>query len=77
MERLEWSGKKGFNAEELEEWKVDGKVAGSYKSYKNLSVSCKIFSSYARYCRAGGVLTTQLLKVLYAGHMCVPSLSLH
>lgn len=39
MERLQWSGKSGFNAEELEEWKVDGKVAGSYKSYKNLSVS--------------------------------------
>ena len=43
MERLEWSGKKGFNAEELEEWEVDGKVAGSYKSYKNLSV-CRSFT---------------------------------
>jgi cathepsin A (carboxypeptidase C) len=39
MERLEWSGKKGFNKEELTEWMVGGKVAGSYKTYKNLSVS--------------------------------------
>lgn len=38
MEKLEWSGKKGFNAEQLEDWSVDGQVAGSYKSYKNLSV---------------------------------------
>jgi len=38
MERLAWSGKKGFNNESLTEWKVDGKVAGSYKSYNNLSL---------------------------------------
>lgn len=39
MERLEWSGKREFNKQELAEWKVDDEVAGSYKSYKNLSVS--------------------------------------
>jgi carboxypeptidase C (cathepsin A) len=39
MERLAWSGKKGYNAQELAEWKVNGTVAGTYKTYKNLSVS--------------------------------------
>lgn len=39
MERLEWSGKKGYNAEEFGEWKVGGKVAGKYKTHENLSVS--------------------------------------
>lgn len=39
MERLAWSGKHGYNSQDLAEWKVDGKVAGSYKTYKNLSVS--------------------------------------
>ena len=38
MESLEWTGKHGFNKAELADWKVDGKVAGSYKTYKNLSV---------------------------------------
>lgn len=61
MERLAWSGKKGFNAEKLSEWKVDGKVAGSYKSYENLSVSLAIAENF--------VLIYQLLKVFYAGHM--------
>lgn len=39
MEKLQWSGKKGYNAQELSDWKVDGKVAGSYKAYANLAVS--------------------------------------
>lgn len=39
MERLKWSGKEGYNEQKLADWKVDGKVAGKYKSYKNLSVS--------------------------------------
>lgn len=39
LESLEWSGKEGFNAEKLSDWRVDHKVAGSYKSYGNLAVS--------------------------------------
>ncbi len=38
MEALEWTGKKGFNEAELGPWKVDGKVAGTYKTSENLTV---------------------------------------
>ena len=33
-----WSGKEGYNAESLAEWKVDGKVAGSFKGFGPLTV---------------------------------------
>lgn len=39
LENLEWTGQRGYNAEDLADWKVNGKVAGSYKTYGNLSVS--------------------------------------
>jgi cathepsin A (carboxypeptidase C) len=39
LEALEWTGKKAYNKAELTDWKVNGKVAGSYKSAGNLSVS--------------------------------------
>lgn len=38
LEALEWSGKEGYNEAKLVDWKVKGKVAGSYKSSGNLSV---------------------------------------
>jgi carboxypeptidase C (cathepsin A) len=34
---LQWSGHKAFNAEELREWKVDGKVAGMTRSAHGLT----------------------------------------
>lgn len=40
LEALEWTGKKGYNDAQLVDWKVDGKVAGSYKTSGPLSVSC-------------------------------------
>ncbi|ORX34677.1 Alpha/Beta hydrolase protein [Kockovaella imperatae] len=36
-EALEWTGQEGYNAESLSEWIVDGKVAGSYKTYGPLT----------------------------------------
>jgi cathepsin A (carboxypeptidase C) len=39
MEKLEWSGKEGYNAAKLQDWKVKGKVAGSFKTSGNLTVS--------------------------------------
>ena len=38
MEALPWSGKKAFNAAQLMEWEVDGKVAGSFKTSGKLTV---------------------------------------
>ena len=39
IEALEWSGKKGFNAETLSEWKSDikGSSGGETKSFGNLT----------------------------------------
>ena len=39
LEALEWNGKEGYNKAELADWKVDGKFAGKFKSFGNLSVS--------------------------------------
>lgn len=39
MEALQWTGQKDYNAAELVDWKVDGKLAGKYKTSGNLSVS--------------------------------------
>ncbi|WVQ80388.1 hypothetical protein IAT38_002493 [Cryptococcus sp. DSM 104549] len=38
MERLEWSGKAGYNAETFAEWTVDGHRAGEYKTSGNLTM---------------------------------------
>jgi len=38
MEALEWTGKKGFNEAQFVTWKVDGEVAGSYKTSGNMTV---------------------------------------
>lgn len=39
MERLEWSGRAGYNAAEFNDWIVDGHRAGEFKTYGNLTVS--------------------------------------
>ncbi|EKD01679.1 hypothetical protein A1Q2_04050 [Trichosporon asahii var. asahii CBS 8904] len=38
MEALQWTGKEGFNEAKLKDWKVNDKVAGKFKTYKNLSL---------------------------------------
>jgi cathepsin A (carboxypeptidase C) len=38
LEALEWTGKEGYNAAQLGDWKVDGKVSGLYKTYGDLTV---------------------------------------
>ncbi|KAK4684296.1 hypothetical protein P7C73_g5896, partial [Tremellales sp. Uapishka_1] len=38
MEKLAWTGKQGFNDAQWGNWKVNGKVAGSFKSYENLTL---------------------------------------
>lgn len=60
MAALEWYGKEGYNAAKFEDWIVDGVLAGSYKSYDNLTVSQGLSTP---------TLTAQLLKVYGAGHM--------
>ncbi|ORY34286.1 Alpha/Beta hydrolase protein [Naematelia encephala] len=37
MEKLEWTGKEGYNAAEFADWTVDDNIAGSYKTYGNLT----------------------------------------
>lgn len=37
MEALQWQGKKGYNNAKYEDWTVNGKKAGVYKTYENLS----------------------------------------
>ncbi len=44
MESLEWTGKKGYNAAQLVDWDVDGKVAGSYKTSGNLTVRLQAYT---------------------------------
>jgi hypothetical protein len=39
MEELKWSGQDTYNAADLEEWVVDGKLAGEYKTAGILTVS--------------------------------------
>jgi len=39
MEKLQWTGQKGYNAAKWEDWKVKGKAAGYTKASGNLSVS--------------------------------------
>lgn len=39
MAEMGWSGKEGYLAAPTEDWSVDGKVAGSIKSFGDLSVS--------------------------------------
>ena len=41
LEALEWSGKEGYNAAQLDDWHVDGKEAGQYKNYGPLTVSTR------------------------------------
>ncbi|WVO23595.1 uncharacterized protein IAS62_004950 [Cryptococcus decagattii] len=38
MERLEWSGKEGYNAADFNGWVVDGHRAGEFKTYGNLTM---------------------------------------
>ncbi|KIR37376.1 cathepsin A (carboxypeptidase C) [Cryptococcus deuterogattii MMRL2647] len=38
MERLEWSGKEGYNAADFNDWVVDGHRAGEFKTYGNLTM---------------------------------------
>jgi len=39
MEKLQWTGQKGYNDAKWEDWKVKGKAAGFTKASGNLSVS--------------------------------------
>lgn len=39
MEALQWSGKDAYNVAKLQKWKVDGKVAGEFKTAGLLTVS--------------------------------------
>jgi hypothetical protein len=39
MEKLQWTGQKGYNDAKWEDWKVKGKAAGYTKASGNLSVS--------------------------------------
>ena len=39
LEALHWTGKEGYNAAALADWKVDGKTVGAYKTFGPLSVS--------------------------------------
>jgi cathepsin A (carboxypeptidase C) len=61
LEALEWTGKAGYNSAQLVDWKVKGKVAGSYKTSGNLSVSTSP--------HGGGLCSLQHLKIVGAGHM--------
>ncbi|ODO01955.1 cathepsin A (carboxypeptidase C) [Cryptococcus wingfieldii CBS 7118] len=38
MERLEWTGKEGYNAADFGDWTVEGKKAGEFKTYGNLTM---------------------------------------
>ncbi|WVN87339.1 uncharacterized protein L203_102517 [Cryptococcus depauperatus CBS 7841] len=38
MERMEWTGKVGYNAAQFEEWNVDGHRAGEFKTHGNLTM---------------------------------------
>ncbi|AFR98075.1 cathepsin A (carboxypeptidase C) [Cryptococcus neoformans C23] len=38
MERLEWSGRAGYNVAEFNDWIVDGHRAGEFKTYGNLTM---------------------------------------
>jgi cathepsin A (carboxypeptidase C) len=41
MAQMEWTGREGYLAAPIEEWRVDGQVAGEKKRYKDLTVSRK------------------------------------
>jgi hypothetical protein len=53
MNKLEWTGHKGFNDAEFVDWKVKGEVAGSYKTYDNLTVSYSSFRCPPRLRQSG------------------------
>ena len=40
--RMEWTGQAGFVEAKWQDWEVDGKVAGSFKTYGKLSVSSTV-----------------------------------
>jgi hypothetical protein len=38
MAAMRWTGQEGYLAAPTEDWMVDGKVAGIFKEYENLTV---------------------------------------
>jgi len=46
MEKLQWTGQKGYNDAKWEDWKVKGKAAGYTKASGNLSVSSYVIMRY-------------------------------
>lgn len=63
--RMEWSGQKGFNAEPLRNWIVDGEPAGLYRRYKNL-VFATVFG-------AGHMVEVYFFRISERSHL-TPSL---
>lgn len=61
LEALQWTGKASYNSAQLADWKVKGKVAGSYKTSGNLSVSIRPTRRQSS--------SSQHLKIVGAGHM--------
>jgi hypothetical protein len=59
MEKLQWTGQKGYNDAKWEDWKVKGKAAGYTKASGNLSVSWR---HTGMYCANG-----QMVKIFGAG----------
>lgn len=39
MEDMQWTGQKQYNAAQLEDWTVDGELAGQFKTHGHLTVS--------------------------------------
>lgn len=48
LDALEWTGKEGYAQAETVNWKVDGKVAGDFKTHGNLTVGLGANSSHDR-----------------------------
>lgn len=38
MDEMPWTGRNGYLAAPVEEWRVDGTLAGEYKTFGDLSV---------------------------------------
>lgn len=64
---LAWTGNQGYNAQNLREWKVDGKVAGSTKSYGGLTFATVLGAGHMVPFDQPEVALAMLNRYLFAG----------